>query len=120
MLALIVDDDPVLRTLVAEVLADDGLDTVVARDGLEALELLDRGLEPNVIVTDLKMPGLDGRGLVNAIRQRGLDTPVLLLSAYGARHALAEVAADASLDKPFDINMLSTRVKSLLERGGVR
>ena len=117
MLALIVDDDPILRRLIGEVLADDGFDTELAEDGMGALELLDQGLRPDVIVTDLKMPRLDGRGLVNGLRQRGFEMPVLLLSAYGARRALAEVPADAALDKPFDINALSAQVMGLIERG---
>ena len=116
MLALIVDDDRALRALIAEVLRDDGLDTETAEDGLEALQLLDQGLAPDVIITDLAMPRWDGRRFIRELRERGLTMPVLVLSAFGAKRALSGVSADAALDKPFDIQVLSTRIQELLGR----
>ena len=115
MLALIVDDDPALRFLVAEVLRDDGLETQTAGNGVEALQLVDQGVAPDVIITDLAMPGFDGRRLVYALRERGVRAPILLLSAFGARAALREIPADAALDKPFDIDVLRSRVLELVE-----
>ena len=116
MLVLVVDDDPAIRRLVVEVLKEEGFAPVEAQDGAEALELLANGISPAAIVLDLSMPNMDGRTFLRQARSRGLPTPVLIMSAYGAQRAMAELEADDALQKPFDIDELARRVRTLVER----
>ena len=116
MFVLVVDDDPGIRRLVVEVLKEEGFAPVEAQDGAEALELLANGISPAAIVLDLSMPNMDGRTFLRQARSRGLPTPVLIMSAYGAQRAMAELEADDALQKPFDIDELAKRVRTLVER----
>lgn len=110
---LVVDDDPVVQRLVRVTLADAGYEVAVASDGEEALRLASAA-SPDAIVLDLEMPRLDGRAAYRELRQRGVRTPVLILSANGAHTARRELSAEASLDKPFDPTELVRRVDRLL------
>ena len=112
---LVVDDDTAVSFIVAETLRDEEFAVSVASNGLEALNLLEGGLHPDALVVDLAMPVMDGRALVREMRQRGWDVPVLILSAVGARQAMKELGAEASLEKPFDLNRLVARVRTLTE-----
>ena len=68
MLVLIVDDEVAIVELLAELLTDEGYQVQTAFDGRSALALLQAGLEPAVVITDIMMPGLDGWALYRAIR----------------------------------------------------
>ena len=113
MLVLVVEDDPTLRYVIAEVLRTEGFSVMAAEDGLQALEILDRGLAPNVIVLDLVLPFMDGRELYGRMQARGITAPVLVLSAHGALAAMVELGAAAALEKPFDLDILVTKVWTL-------
>lgn len=80
MRVLVVDDSERLREALRSGLGSMGLAVDVATDGRDALAFLDAG-EYDVIVLDLLMPHLDGRGVLREVRRRGLDTRVLVLSA---------------------------------------
>lgn len=87
---MVVDDDVVIRTVLCELLVEDGYGVIGARDGREALELLHKlSARPDVIVLDVKMPRMDGR----AFRKAQLDEPtlasipVIALTASSARAA---------------------------------
>jgi two-component system, chemotaxis family, sensor kinase CheA len=98
---LVVDDSPVVRDLVSEILLGQGFDVVAAPDGAEALVLLDRGA-PDLVVTDVEMPNLDGFGLLARIRERSLGLPVIMLTTRGSaedRRRAATLGADAYLIK---------------------
>lgn len=98
---LVIDDDADQRTLLAELLSARGYSVVVARDGQEAVELLQRGLCPSVIVLDLTMPRMDGWAFLAHLRGAACsDVPVLVTSAV-ARERPPE-GADACLEKPFE------------------
>jgi two-component system alkaline phosphatase synthesis response regulator PhoP len=112
---LVVDDDMSVRYIVAETLRDENFTVTVAENGLEALHLLEEGLDPDALVLDLAMPVMDGRELFEEMRRRDWHIPVLLLSAVGARQAMRELGADAAMEKPFDLDRLVARVKSLAE-----
>ena len=112
---LVVDDDAAVSYIVAETLRDEDFSVSVAGNGLEALQLLEDGLDPDALVVDLAMPVMDGRELVREMRERGWDVPVLVLSAVGARQAMKELGAEASLEKPFDLDRLVARVRTLTE-----
>jgi chemotaxis protein histidine kinase CheA/CheY-like chemotaxis protein len=98
---LVVDDSPVVRDLVSEILLGQGFEVVSAPDGIEALALLERGA-PDLVVTDVEMPNLDGFGLLARIRERSLKLPVIMLTTRGSpedRRRAATLGADAYLIK---------------------
>jgi chemotaxis protein histidine kinase CheA len=98
---LVVDDSPVVRDLVTEILLGQGFDVVAAPDGAEALVQLERGA-PDLVVTDVEMPNLDGFGLLARIRERSLGLPVIMLTTRGSaedRRRAATLGADAYLIK---------------------
>lgn len=110
---LVVDDDPVVQRLVRVTLADAGYEVDIASDGEEALRIASEA-SPDAIVLDLEMPRVDGRAVFRELRQRGIRSPILILSANGAHAARRELSAEASLDKPFDPTELVRRVARLL------
>jgi CheY-like chemotaxis protein len=114
---LIVDDEPIILKIVAEVIQDlDDIETLLAPDAESALEILKRET-PDVVLTDVKLPGIDGVELARRIKATdGMSSmPVLLMSAFGEPTVHR---GDGFLQKPFDIDQLA----SLIERyiGGQR
>jgi DNA-binding response OmpR family regulator len=116
---LVVDDDPGVLQLVAIALSSDGFKVTKATNGEEALKQAAE-TTPDAIVLDLEMPVMDGRACYRALRERGLTAPVLILSAHGARKARSELGAEDAVEKPFDPQVLSDRVRSLTNRHGRR
>jgi CheY-like chemotaxis protein len=102
---LVVDDEPMIRTLVSEAIADEGYTVVRAADGREALAALARGAVPCLILLDMRMPEVDGWEFVR--RYRRLPEPhapiVVMTAARDAAAWAGEVGADGVLPKPFDI-----------------
>ena len=112
---LIVDDDVNLARLLRTLLRSEGYRVLTASDGEEALNLLSK--EPvNVIVSDLRMPRMDGRSFYRELRSRGIHSPVLIASAYSARAAQRELGADAAIEKPFEPDHLLAIVQTLVRR----
>ncbi len=102
---LVVEDEPALRRLIASTLMDAGMEVSTATDGQVALEMSSQW-PPDVVVLDLEMPVMDGRTCFRALRSHGIQAPVLILSAYGARRAASELGAEAAMEKPFDASAL--------------
>ena len=114
---LIVDDDERIRTLLKEFLMRNGFFVSAARDAAHARRLLD-GLEFDLIVLDIMMPGEDGLSLTQSIRTQ-ISTPILLLSAKGEadeRILGLEAGADDYISKPFEPKELVLRINSILRR----
>lgn len=114
---LIVDDDERIRTLLQKYLMRNGFWVTSARDGGHARRLLE-GLEFDLIVLDVMMPGEDGISLTRALR-RTIVTPILLLTARGEtddRIAGLEAGADDYLTKPFEPKELLLRINAILRR----
>jgi CheY-like chemotaxis protein len=109
---LVIDDDPNLTRLMSTILRTSGIDTVTATDGWSALEAIEHN-DVDAIVLDLQMPKLDGRGFFRELRARGDHTPVLIASAYGARDAQRELGAEASVEKPFDPELLISELQRI-------
>ena len=103
---LIVDDEPAILRLVSIVLRDMDCDTLSAPNAEAALELLHGGEMPDLIITDVKMPGIDGAEFTRLVKadDRLASIPVLLMSAYGEPRGHA---GDGFLAKPFDIDGLA-------------
>ena len=109
---LIVEDDADLREMMAQLLALEGYVATTVANGLEALEYLERGDKPDVILLDLMMPVMDGWEFRR--QQQAVPTlanvPVIILSAIDQRRA-AEVDAAAFLKKPLDFDRLLELVR---------
>ena len=115
-LILLVDDDQAITTVLGSLLKQEGLGVLTAGSGAEALALLEK--QPvDVMVTDLRMPGLDGMALLRRSTQASPDVPVIVLSAHGtvalAVDAMKAGAADF-LTKPFDRDEVLFVVKKAL------
>lgn len=104
---LVVEDDPDLRALHAEILEDAGHAVRSARDGVEALEVIDRDGAPAVIVLDLRMPRMNGWDFAERLRRRPRwrDIPLVVVAAhYRIAEEAAAVGARAWLHKPVSID----------------
>ena len=114
---LVVDDDERIRGLLQKFLIRNGFLVSVARDGAQARRLLG-GLEFDMIILDVMMPGEDGISLTRELRQK-MQTPILLLTAKGetsSRIEGFEAGADDYLGKPFEPKELVLRINAILRR----
>jgi two-component system, OmpR family, response regulator len=110
---LIVDDEPSIREFLAFVLEDEGFEVATAADGRQALQQA-REHPPDVVLTDLMMPVVDGYELINGLRREGV--PVRAIIAMSAVQAAADCppAADLFVSKPFQIEQIIASVRALL------
>lgn len=116
---LVVDDDPPLARMLARTLSAEGFEVALAADGSAALVAVARSA-PDVIVLDVALPGLDGLAVCRRLRDRGLATPILMLTARDAvpdRVAGLDAGADDYLVKPFAVQELVARLRALVRRG---
>ena len=114
---LIVDDDERIRTLLKQFLMRNGFFVSAARDAAHARRLIE-GLEFDLIVLDIMMPGEDGLSLTQGIREK-FTTPILLLTAKGEANERIlglEAGADDYMSKPFEPKELVLRINSILRR----
>jgi DNA-binding response OmpR family regulator len=110
---LVVDDDAHSRTAVARLLSDEGYQAFVATDGEAAVAML-ATCQPDLVVTDLHMPRLDGRQLLARLRCERPLTPVVVVSASAGGEGVA--GADAFFTKPVPVGDLLARIGALLTR----
>jgi DNA-binding response OmpR family regulator len=114
---LVVDDEPVVRDVVARYLRRDGFTTLEAGDGEDARRLIEAH-DPELVVLDVMLPGVDGLELCRWIRSRS-NLPVILLTARGEeadRIVGLELGADDYVTKPFSPRELIARVRAVLRR----
>jgi len=117
---LIVDDDPVVRDLLAGFLRANGFEASVLHDGTHLGARVERE-RPSVVVLDVMMPRTDGLRALAALRAQGDDIPVIFASArsaVGDRIAGLTLGADDYLAKPFDARELLLRIQTVLRRRG--
>jgi len=117
---LLVDDEDSLRKVMRDLLERDGYSVSEARDGVQALDQIDR-VGPDIIVLDLNLPGLDGYGVLSHLRSRPATAsiPVIVLTAKGDEDnevRVFELGADDFLTKPFRARALSARLEAVLGR----
>ena len=111
---LVVEDEPVIRELMAILLEDEGYIVRQAVDGLQALEMLEQhGVD--LVLSDVKMPRLDGASLVHRLRSRGDAIPVVLMSAL---YAEVDLPGVRFLRKPVNCENLLTVIASALAANG--
>ena len=117
---LVVDDDEAVRSALTHALRRDGYEVSTATDGRTALAALLRS-RPGAVVLDVLMPEPGGLEVCRAIRARGDDTPILMLTArdlVSDRVAGLDAGADDYLAKPFALEELRARLRALLRRSG--
>lgn len=113
---LIVDDQFGIRVLLQEVLQREGYAIFQAPNGPTALELV-RTENPDLVLLDMKIPGMDGLEILRNIRKLELDTKVIMMTAYGELDLIQEameMGALAHFTKPFDIDELRQAVNAQL------
>jgi DNA-binding NtrC family response regulator len=115
---LIVDDDRAFRLSTAALLRADGYEVEGAADGAEAAESL-RAKKYDLLLLDMRMPGVDGLGVLEALRLWGDRVPILMISGFGTVDSAVRalhLGADDFLTKPVEPDVLSARVADLLAR----
>lgn len=111
---LVVDDAPSILEVVVLMLEVHGYTTESARDGAEALEIIERQ-RPALVLLDMRMPRMDGWGFARAMKDRGIEVPVIVMTAaQDARRWAEEIDADAYLGKPFQMEALLEAVERVL------
>ncbi len=113
---LVVDDEATIRDSLAEALAADGYDVTAAESGEEALARC-HGTVYDLLVTDLKLPGVSGLEILQALRNQGRQTPVIVMTAYGDVDTAVQamrVGAYDFIPKPFKLGAIKAQVRSAL------
>ena len=121
MLILIVEDEIHLCSYLKKNLEAEGFSVDVAQDGLTGLELAISGAY-DAITLDIMLPGMNGYEVCGKLRQAGIGTPILMLTAKDGEYDEADaldIGADDFLRKPFSLVVLIARIRALLRREGV-
>ena len=119
---LLVDDEQGIRRVLSISLADRGYRVHTAADGAEALAVFD-SVHPSIVLTDIKMPGMDGLDLLKALKQRRSETEVLMITGHGDIDlAIKSLKFDATdfIPKPIDEEVLDVALKRACERIDMR
>ncbi|HAT8830986.1 TPA: sigma-54-dependent Fis family transcriptional regulator [Legionella pneumophila] len=114
---LIVEDDSVLREALAETMTISGHTYITAKDGKEALALLELH-NPSVVLTDIRMDKLDGNQLLNEIQKKRPGLPVILMTAYGSVEDAVTAIRNGAVDylqKPFSAQVLIEKIKQYIK-----
>jgi PAS domain S-box-containing protein len=115
---LVVEDEPVVRALIVEVLADLGYAALEASDGPAGLDILNSKQRIDLLITDIGLPGLNGRQVADAGRLKRPGLKVLFMTGYAENAAFASgflEAGMAMITKPFAMEALGARVRSIIE-----
>lgn len=110
---LIVDDQFGIRILLNEVFQNEGFETYQAANGVQALSIVDEN-EPDLVVLDMKIPGMDGLEILKHIKEKNRAIKVIIMTAYGELdmiHEAMEQGAITHFAKPFDIDEIVEVVK---------
>jgi len=113
---LVVDDDDSIRELVAEILREEGYEAVQARNGAAALRQIEVDGQFELVVLDMRMPLVDGWQFASELGRRGVDLPIVVMTAaQNARRWAEEIGAAGYIAKPFGIDELLHAVRAATE-----
>ena len=116
---LVIDDEPTVRMLVAEVLIDAGYRVIEAVDGPSGLQILQSDMTLDLLITDVGLPGgMNGRQVADAARVKRPDLKVLFITGYAENAAVGNGLLDVGMQvmtKPFAVAALATRVRDIIE-----
>jgi DNA-binding NtrC family response regulator len=121
-LILVVDDDPDIRTILADRLAARGHEVLESTDGLKALEICARRL-PDLMLLDLDLPGADGMTVLERLRYESLPPTVVVITAFATIEKAVEAMRRGAFDflpKPFQPGLVELTVQKALERNELR
>jgi two-component system response regulator HydG len=119
---LVVDDERAARTGLEKLLTGDGYQVKTAEEGGGALEIAEE-FSPDVVITDLKMPGMDGMELISRLQDQDPELPVIVITAFGdveSAVAAMRAGAESFLAKPLDFDALSVVIDRALQNRAVR
>lgn len=119
---LVVDDEEAIRKLLQVRFVREGYKVQVAEDGKKALSVA-KDFDPEVVVTDIKMPGLDGFQLIEEFRKQGFECPVIVITGHGEKECAIEAIHKGAFDyleKPFDTEEIAVVVRRAAEREELR
>lgn len=122
MRVFVVDDEPAVRESLRRALELEGYDVDLAADGEEAMVTLGGDRDPDALILDILMPGMDGLEVCRRLRAAGNEVPILMLTARAevdSRVAGLDAGADDYLPKPFALAELLARLRALLRRATV-
>lgn len=114
---LVVDDDVTMRRLIGEILEEEGMSPVLAQDGMEALKLL-KEQPPDLVITDLMMPHINGIGILKRAKEANPDAVVVVITGYGTIESAIEAMKKGAWDyiqKPFEPDEFLLLIKKALE-----
>jgi CheY-like chemotaxis protein len=116
---LVVDDDPIVRMLIAEVLSENHYRILEASDGASALEVLEGGQPIDLMITDVGLPGtMNGRQIADAARVRRQTLKVLFITGYAENAVVGNGRLEPGMEllaKPFAMSTLANKVREMLE-----
>lgn len=117
-MVLVVEDDPSVRMIVLDVLGELGYGAIEAIDANAAIPILESSQRIDLLVTDVGLPGMNGRQLAEVARQTRAALRVLFITGYAENAAVRSGFLDAGMDmltKPFAIDALATKLRKMLE-----
>ena len=116
---LVVEDETVVRSLIVEVLNELGYNVIEAVDGPSGLEILQSERHIDLLVTDIGLPGLNGRQIADAALTKRRDLKILFMTGYAENAALANGVLASGMEmitKPFAMDVFATRIREIIER----
>ena len=121
MKILVIDDERSIRNLMQEILEDEGHSVDVAENGVKGVELADRE-KYDIIFCDIKMPELSGEEVLDTLRNKGIETPVIMISGHGDIETAVSCIKKGAFDflsKPLDLNRILITIKNATERSNL-
>ena len=117
---LVVDDEAGMRDLLRILLEKEGYEVLTAGDGATGLALA-MNRAPSLVISDIKMPGLDGVGLLAGLREHGFTMPVIMITAYAESESAIQAMKQGAFDyltKPFKMDEIKLVIRRALAGGG--
>ncbi|MDA8434225.1 MAG: sigma-54 dependent transcriptional regulator [Nitrospiraceae bacterium] len=119
---LVAEDEEITLNNIVESLRDEGYEVSGVKDGLDALARIEKA-SFDVLITDIKMPGMSGLELLAKVKERSVETEVIVITGFGSIGSAVEAMKTGSYDyitKPFDLDELSLKVKKILEQKALK